>query len=340
MRDTTRKVNFFAIPVLLRTPEYGWAGGFSGAMLFKTSRPGDSLTRTSAIQTIGFFTSRQVNVQAIDASIFFPRQKYILLAQISHQYFPDKFWGIGPHTADTALARYTFEHFFSFAHLKKRLTNHFYAGAMFEIHNVFNITHKPSYAFDSTSFYGKQPYLNIGPGISLSYDSRNNSYWPTKGWLIVNQVSFARKELFATYDFTKWICDLRWYRKIHGAHTFACQLYSYRTYGNTPLRDLAALGGANNLRGLYSGRFRGYNLVSFMGEYRVVIYKKLSGVIFGGTGTVYENTNEINNATLKYNFGGGLRFSVLEKERFNLRLDYGYSDRNNKAFYFTAGESF
>jgi hypothetical protein len=55
---------------------------------------------------------------------------------------------------------------------------------------------------------------------------------------------------------------------------------------------------------------------------------------------VYDKPININTGSLKASFGGGLRLTILEKENLNLRVDYGYSDNNNRGFYFTIGECF
>jgi hemolysin activation/secretion protein len=133
---------------------------------------------------------------------------------------------------------------------------------------------------------------------------------------------------------------LRYFQKLVKGHILAFQLYSYRTLGQTSLRELAALGGPNNLRGFYQGRYRDQNMFSFITEYRVHIYKRFSACFFGGLGTVYNSSRQLLANNLKYSGGGGLRFSLLEKEKLNIRLDYGYSNHLNKGFYFTVGECF
>ena len=99
--DTNKRVNYLAIPVLFRTPETGWAFGASSSASFKTTHRNDSLTRTSIIQVLGIFSQREQNVQGLDATIYFPKEKHILYFQASHSYFPDKFWGIGDKTINT-----------------------------------------------------------------------------------------------------------------------------------------------------------------------------------------------------------------------------------------------
>ena len=81
--DTAKRVNYLAIPILFRTPETGWAYGLSTSANFKTTHKHDTLTRTSVITAMGIFSQRQQNIQALDATIYFPKEKYILYFQSS-----------------------------------------------------------------------------------------------------------------------------------------------------------------------------------------------------------------------------------------------------------------
>ena len=73
--DTARRVNYLAIPILFKTPETGWAYGLSASANFKTTHKNDSLTRTSVITALGIFSERQQNIQGLDATIYFPKER-------------------------------------------------------------------------------------------------------------------------------------------------------------------------------------------------------------------------------------------------------------------------
>jgi outer membrane protein assembly factor BamA len=339
-QDTSKKIQYLLIPVLFKTPEMGVAFGLSGSMSFKTSFKKDTLTRTSVIQTIGFFTTRKQNIQAIDAAIYFPKEKYIFLFQSSHSYFPDRFWGIGPNTKDKPWEQYSFDQFYCSPHLKKRITNRLFTGALYEFQTVFNQTYKIGSNFDTSNFVGKSKYHVSGVGLSVTYDSRNLTFWPSKGVFINSQFTHYSRFTFSDYNLLKWISDIRYFKKIYQSHILAFQFYNYRTFGNTPLKELASFGGPNNMRGFYQGRYRAKSMITLIMEYRMKIVGRFSACFFGGMGEVYSSRKDISISNLNYSYGGGLRFALLEKEMLNLRIDYGYSNRFNQAFYFTIAECF
>lgn len=338
--DTNKRVNYLAIPVLFRTPETGWAYGLSTSANFKTTHRNDSLTRISVITAIGIFSQRQQNIQGIDATIYFPKEKYIFYFQSSHSYFPDKFWGIGQTTKDADEEKYVFEQFNISPHIKRKVSKKLFLGLMADYQNVFKVNYIDDGLFDSTSFFGKTNYNVTGIGVSASYDTRNSTFWPTKGLFFQTHFTTYNKELASTYSFNKWMTELRVFIPLFKGHILAGQLYNYTTFGETPFRSMAALGGQGNLRGFYQGRFRDKSMYSAILEYRAHLVWHLSACAFWGVGDVYDEFRSINTGTLKYSFGGGLRLSLLEKEKLHLRLDYGYSDAYNNGFYFTIGECF
>lgn len=340
MPDTLKRVRYLVVPILFKTPEVGFGIGASGSATFKLGKLSDTLTRLSTVQALGFFTTRYQNVQALDATLNFPEQNYIFVSRNSHSYFPDNFWGIGPTTNDNSWERYTYEHIHFSNHLKKRFAKQLFVGMLAEYQNVFRIISIPNGIFDNSSFEGKNKYQSFGLGGSLGYDSRDNPFWPEKGVFLNSQLSSYNKGVLSDYSYIKWHSDLRYFKKIADGHILAFQLMNYQTFGDTPLRDLAALGGADNLRGFYQGRYRAKNLITFISEYRARIYKRLSACFFGGLGNIYQSKNELLSRYTKFSFGAGLRYALLKKEKIHVRLDYGYSNKFNNGIYFTIGECF
>jgi outer membrane protein assembly factor BamA len=338
--DTAKRVNYLAIPILFKTPETGWAYGLSASANFKTTHKNDSLTRMSVITALGIFSQRHQNIQAIDATIYFPKEKYILYFNSSHSYFPDNFWGIGQYSKNTDVERYVFEEIIVNPHIKRKFFKHTFFGLIADYQNIFKVQYTQGGLMDSTEFYGKTNYNVSGIGFSASYDTRNSTFWPTKGIFMQTQFATYNKELASTYSFNKWKVEVRFFKQLFKGHILACQLYNYSTFGETPYRSMATLGGQGNLRGFYQGRFRDNSMYSAIAEYRAHIFWKISACVFGGVGDVYNQPKNISIGSLKGSFGAGLRLTILEKENLNLRVDYGYSDNYNKGFYFTIGECF
>lgn len=339
-QDTSKRVNYLAIPILFRTPETGWAYGLSASASFRTSHRHDTLTRMSVIQVLGIFSQREQNIQGVDATIYFPKEKYILYFNSGHSYFPDQFWGIGQYSRNEDMEKYTFEQFNISPHLKRKFFKHTFFGVMADYQNVIRVRYREDGKFDSIPFPGKSPYQLTGLGLTASYDTRNSTFWPTRGVFLQTQFIGFAKGLGSDYSYQKWMVEARLFKRVFKKHVLACQLYNYSTFGDTPFRSMASLGGSGNLRGFYQGRFRDKSMYSVIAEYRAEIIWRLSACVFGGIGDVYDKPKNINAGTMRYSFGGGIRLAILEKEKLNLRIDYGYYDKYNQGFYFTVGECF
>ena len=340
LKDSVKNINLVALPAVFRSPETGWAFGAAGSISFKTTDRRDTLTRTSVIQTVDIFTTKQQNVQTLNATIFFPKEKFIYSNEFSHSYYPDSFWGIGPKTKNADKDSYTFEQFYFFPRLQRKINKNLFAGLLYEYQNVYKVEYNSGGVFDTSKFYGKTKYKVSGIGFSISYDSRNESFWPTKGVLFESLIDRFDKLIGSDYNFVKWTIDLRYFHKLYKNTILAMQFYNYSAFGKVPLRDLGSLGGVGNMRGIYAGRFRDNNMSSFITEYRIPVIWRISVCVFGDIGNVYDKLKDWENSPLKYSYGGGLRFALLKKEKLNIRLDYGYYNHENKGFYFTVGECF
>lgn len=338
--DTSKRVNFLAVPILFRTPETGWAYGLSANTNFKTTFKNDSLTRISTVTAMAVFSQRQQNIQGINATIYFPKETYILYFQSAHTYFPDKFWGIGSFTRNDYEEKYTYEQLFITPHLKRKLAKRLFLGLSVDFQKIFKVSYIPNQIFDTTDFEGKSPYHIFGYGLTASYDTRNYTFWPTKGIFAQTHFTTYNKGFVSDYSFNRWMTEFRFFIPLLKGHILAGQLYNLTNFGSTPFKSMASLGGQDNMRGFYQGRYRDNSRYSVILEYRAHLIWRLSAVAFGGVGDVYHDMNAVDVSTVKHSFGGGLRLSLTDTEKYHLRFDCGYSDKYNQAFYFTIGECF
>lgn len=218
--------------------------------------------------------------------------------------------------------------------------NKLYAGILYEYQNVLKLNYRDNGIFQNSITYGKSPYEISGPGASIGFDNRNGTFWPTKGIYLFSQTTLFNRVFASDFDVVKTLVDFRTFNSLRKNIVLASQAYVYFTSGQIPIRDYAALGGSNNLRGFYQGRFRDNNMYSLISECRWNFYKRLSACFFGGIGSVFSTEDQITVQNVKYTYGGGLRYALLKKERLNLRLDYGFSSRYDSGIYFTVGECF
>ena len=195
---------------------------------------------------------------------------------------------------------------------------------------------------------------------SLIYDSRDNSFAPTKG--IYSTLTYEKGDLIKDkrkYD--QFEADLRAYH-----HTFFKDknVMAYRvvwgsTGSGTPDALRFSVGGAETLRGYEYGKFEGFNKFHATVENRTQINNTVQFVTFFDIGNAWQKTKIENgkkiNAPDRHNAG---KFADLKKGvgigvRLNtpigpLRFDYGWpldpevkgGQKTGGKFYFSFGQTF
>lgn len=349
------KNSLIVAPLVSRTLETSWSFGLAGAYIFKTNKR-DSSLRTSTIPMGLLYTLNNQIIGGLGANIFLPKEAYIIRFESSFSKFPDKFWGIGNSTdeRETKYEEYTFSQVFINPQFYKRIRKYMYVGIGYNMQTVFSIdtnlgTRKPKLP---KSYFGQDKvegiynnpdgkYIVSGIELIFSIDSRNHAYVPTKGELLRIRLNNYLSILGSDYQFPFLDIDFRKFFKVYKKSTFGVASYMLFNFGDKiPFRNLGTLGGRNNMRGYYDGRFRDNKYITFQGEYRFPIWWRFGGVVFLGFGQVAHEFKDFNLQGFKVSAGGGLRFSILPKEMLNLRLDYGFGMVGSGAISIVLAESF
>ena len=327
------------LPIIARSIETGWSFGLASASTFHVYKR-DTTIRTSNVQAIALYTTRHQFVAALNGSIYFPGERFIINEQFSYSSFPDNFWGLGKRAPDSNEESYKFRQFYVYLHPQFKIGNHLFLGTVFEYQRVFDVDYPAGGLFDKQNVLGRYGYHIAGLGLSLTYDTRNNAFWPDKGMMLQFWFDHFTKALGADYQYVNYVLDLRRFIRLYKKQVLALQAYGSFNAGSVPLRSLAFLGGANNMRGYYAGRYRDKDAAYVQAEYRVPLWRRIGAVAFADMGNVGPELSAINFQYFKYTYGGGLRFALNQQEKLNLRLDYGIGRNNNQGFYLQLGEAF
>jgi outer membrane protein assembly factor BamA len=213
-------------------------------------------------------------------------------------------------------------------------------GVLYEYQRVFNVDYPAGGLFDQQNVPGRYGYHVSGFGLSLTYDTRNNAFSPDKGTMAQLYFDHFAPLFGSDYQYTNWVIDIRRFVRIFEQQVLAVQVFGSFNTGETPLRSLSYLGGANTMRGYYAGRYRDKNAAVIQAEYRVPLFWRIGAVGFADVGNVGPTLDYINFRHFKYSYGGGLRVALNQKEKLNLRLDYGIAKGSSQGFYLQLGEAF
>lgn len=332
--------HLLVLPVIARSIETSWSFGTAVSGTFHINKK-DSLVRTSNLQGLALYSLKKQLIAAINGTIYFPGEKFILSQQLSYSFFPDKFWGLGKTAPDSNAESYNFKQFYIYLHGQRSVANHLYIGVIYEYQRLFKVNYIPGGLFDKENVAGRSSYHVSGLGASFTYDTRNDAFAPDKGVFLQGSFNHFGSIFGSDFQYTNYVVDARGFIKTYKKQVLALQAYAFLNNGTVPLRSLASFGGANSMRGYYDGRYRDKDQVVLQAEYRVPVYGRFGAVVFGGMGNVGHDYDYLSVVALKYSYGGGVRVALTKSEKINLRLDYGIArGGQSKGLYFQLGEAF
>lgn len=247
--------------------------------------------------------------------------------------FPQYYFGEGDTTTAAVYHEISSERYFTRPAFNFHLPNHFMAVLFgdFRARKENEVSNELGEPLNHPLFGNDK---DMGLGLSLSYDTRNNQQSTKLGFyakLFYEQVPGSSKSNGQTGLFG---IDMRYYHYIYSAkYVFAARFVAGSSYGNLPYLFRYTLGGGEMLRGYYSNRFRGTHFYAVQSEFRFPVYKRFSGVCFVDEGDVSDD--ELDHILMSY--GGGIRFSI--NDNVTLRLDYG-KGKDQGGVFFTFGEAF
>lgn len=175
---------------------------------------------------------------------------------------------------------------------------------------------------------GYADYFLSGAELRLQRKTIDNVNFPSKGYDLSLMGQVYEKSIGSDFDFNVFETDLRVYQAINRQQTFAAQIFFKKVAGNVPFNELADLG--SKLRGYDSHKYISNNLAFTRIEDRVFPWQKSSFepfgfVLFAEAGTTFEHRDDFDYNNLKLSYGFGLRYTLLPKEKLNLRLDIAFS---------------
>ena len=188
--------------------------------------------------------------------------------------------------------------------------------------------------------YMKRREENFGTTNSISYsrvyDSRDNVFDPHAGKR--NSYTFEWAGLGGDFKFEKISVDYRYYLKMRKNRVLAFDLAAGYAWGNMPLSQRFAVGGADTLRGYKDDQFRGNSMLRGTVEYRIPIQKKIQAVVFYDIGYAWDKRDQraFDLGLMEYGYGVGLR---INSPLGPIKLDYGKGKQRSR-FHFSFGGQF
>ncbi len=337
--DTIKAKNQVLVyPIVFFLPETGW--GFGGAGLYNFRFSDESAdSNPSQIQFTLSVTQKKQFLFTIPFEIYRNQNLWKFKGELSYYRYLYNFYGIGIDSKfedrETFNADYP-----RFRVDVLRWYNKMFLGLRLRYDNVHLFGKKENGLLEKSILKGTDGGTSLGVGFVAQLDTRNYIYNPTQGFFGEAEIFVNDQFIFSDFKYIRYSLDLSKYTKIGEKKTLALQIFTAAITGNPFFYDLLYFGSPKLMRGFQDRRFKDKNIFVFQSEYRFPLYKRLEGGTFLSTGSVADQYKELFSNEYKIVYGAGLRFTLNQKDRIRLRVDYGRTAKEGGNFYITINDAF
>lgn len=309
--------------------------GMVAAGLYRTD-PNDSILPPSNVSLFGDVSSVGFYMLGVRGNHIAPAGRYRIDYHLYFYSFPSDFWGIGYEMGDnddnkSDMKRWQAQAEASFLF---RVADNFYVGPMAAYDYVIGKQiERPEL------LQGMDKHIwNVGAGVSLVYDNRDNLTNPHRGIYLNLKQMFRPKFMGNDYAFSTTHFRFDAYQRLGKGTILAEDFGANLNFGNPSWGMMAELGGTCSMRGYYEGRYRDKHSLEATVELRQHVWKRNGIVVWGGAGTVFPKFSALRSRQILPNAGVGYRWEF--KKNVNVRLDYGFGKSGQSGFLFNINEAF
>ncbi len=264
-----------------------------------------------------------------------------LLISLTGGYMPVRFWGLGYEAANrNKVSKYMRSDFRSKVEYRRHIVGGLSAGAGVKfLYISCQDVSELALQYLQSDEAGNLSATTTGIGASIKYDSRyTNEENITQGFFIELGGALHPKALGSHHN-TLWHIEAtaNYHQPLWRGGVLAFDLFADMWSWDTPWQFWAKMGGDNRMRGYYYGRYTDRNMVTAQVELRQRIYGILSGVVWGGAGSVFSKYKYFDIDHLLPNYGVGIRVAVARNLSF--RVDYGFG-RHSHGLIINVNEAF
>ena len=309
--------------------------GLVAAGLYRTD-PNDSILPPSNVSLYGDVSSVGFYMLGVRGNHIAPKGRYRIDYHLYFYSFPADFWGIGYEMGDNDANKSDMKRWQAQAEVSFlfRVADNFYIGPMASYDYVIGKHIERPELLQGMD----QHTWNVGAGVSLVYDNRDNLTNPHRGiFLNVNQM-FRPEFMGNDYAFSTTAFRFDAYQRLGKGTVLAEDIRANFNFGNPSWGMMAELGGTHSMRGYYEGRYRDKHSLEATVELRQHVWKRNGIVVWVGAGTIFPKFSALRSKQILPNAGVGYRWEF--KKNVNVRLDYGFGKSGQSGFLFNINEAF
>lgn len=325
-------IRFFGVPLVSYSNDTRWGFGAAGIVTFR----GNPLR--SSITFGVLYTQRKQFLMYFPYQWYSPHGGWRAYGEAGWYRYLYQYFGIGNAYSDDFLETYTAQYPRLRTTVARNLNDHNLVGLRYYLDVYRMVGSSPGSEVERGLPPGAQGGRSSGVGPVWLYDSRDNQFYPHRGWLTETALIGEHRLTGSNFQFIRLSMEATRFWPLGKKITLVTQGIAQFTAGTAPFFNLSQLGGTKRLRGYPDGKYRDKHLLLLQTESRFPLIWRFKGAIFAGLGTVFGTPGEV--LHWRPECGAGLRFEFDKKQKLHLRLDYGWGEgRNNSGFYLTFGEA-
>ena len=319
-----KRGSFIIAPIPITSPTFG-SGLILGVGYIFRLKESDTVSPPSTIGAAGAYTSSGTRGGAVGGRLYFGENKYQTAFAFGKGRAQYEYYGIGRIPGQPARStelRQSGSVFF--AEFLRNFGKNIFVGPRYQYRKL------------TAGFGGQQteggfeiPAIDLRSttsaiGFHVQQDRRDNSFYPTKGWLWNVKGDFFAKALGSDRTYQTYGANFNGYRSIGKGQVLAYRGSVCSVSETAPFFDLCFYGSNSDLRGYTAGQFQNRRMFATQAEYRRDLVWRLGVVGFAGVGGVARTWGDFRLDELLPAAGVGLRFKLDKKNNINYRIDWGY----------------
>lgn len=340
-------VKYSPLPIITYSSLTDWLFGVTKINSFRIGDKDNSDTtiQPSTITGLAYFTLNQQFKFVVTSKLMFGHNKYQSQTEVMYINFPEYYFGVGNDTKSSDSCLVSTQNFAIIQGFSMKFSENWYVGIKYEFNNYIEVD---TMSYDNSvegscnidvSNLPDNEGIQSGFGIMIARETRDNRFNARKGSHFSFEYLNFSKSLGSKFSYNSFIIEYSKYVTPIKWLTIAGQVYTEAKFGDVPIQSLARMGGSDQMRGLYDGRFRDHTMITTQVELRFPLYWIFGGTLFTGLGEVAPTYGDYTWDGIKLTYGLGLRLMVYEPTRTNLRFDVGFFE-NKPLFFFTFSEAF
>jgi hypothetical protein len=336
LKSKKKERRFVPVPIPISNPTIGTGLGFGLLYLWpqKEDTPVSSPTSMSGVG--GLYTSSSSWAAALFHEGYYAEDRFRLTGALGYGDFNLDFFGIGNDSIfrDNPLEYEIAGIFFD---PQARFQLPFISKDLFLGVKLFYLDLDVTFKLSGILPGLPDPDLGektVGLGPILTYDSRDNVQWPSKGnWLDVTVLDFDDK-LGSDFDYQQY--TLKWEQNFTLTDSTVLQYRFDSQYvdGFAPFYELPYI----NLRGFPRGLYVGDLAMTLQGQIRWEVAKKWTVMFFGGGGRVGDDLSDLGKNSTEFAGGTGFRYMIDSKSKLTIGADFAFGGFDSVVFYIEIGD--